>query len=64
MSLVIPKDIIGLGNESLNEKGHLVNVYKCGDALKTPHFVSLYPIETPSPDFHRPEFFRELSFEK
>ncbi len=64
MSLVIPKDIICLDKEALDEKGYLANVYKCGDALKTPHFVSLYPIETPSPDFHRPEFFRELSFEK
>jgi len=34
-----------------------VNVYKCGDKLSKPHFVSLFPIKTETPDFHRPEFF-------
>lgn len=34
------------------------NVYKCGDKLTVPHFVSLYPIATEKPDFHRPEFFK------
>lgn len=63
LSLVIPKEIIGINNESLGMKRYLANIYKCGDALKTPHFVSLHPIATPSPDFHRPEFFGEISFE-
>lgn len=35
-----------------------VNVYKCGDLLSKPHYVSLFPIDCPAPDFHRPEFFR------
>lgn len=39
------------------------NIYKCGDSLPTPHFISLFPIETEQPDFHRPDFFREISFE-
>lgn len=39
------------------------NAYKCGDNLSTPHFLSLSPISTPSPDFHRPEFFTEIVFE-
>ena len=39
------------------------NIYKCGDCLTTPHFLSLFPIDTPQPDFHRPEFFGELTFE-
>ena len=39
------------------------NIYKCGDCLTTPHFLSLFPIETAQPDFHRPEFFGELTFE-
>ena len=38
------------------------NVYKCGDCLAVPHFLSLYPIATPSPDFHRPDFFQPLEF--
>ncbi|WP_394706828.1 carbohydrate-binding family 9-like protein [uncultured Bacteroides sp.] len=39
------------------------NFYKCGDQLKTPHFLSWNPIETVKPDFHRSEFFGELYFE-
>ncbi|MCR5560798.1 MAG: hypothetical protein K6F58_03170 [Bacteroidales bacterium] len=39
------------------------NFYKCGDALKVPHFVTFAPIDTVKPDYHRPEFFTELEFE-
>lgn len=39
-----------------------INVYKCGDELKTPHFVSLFPIQFPTPNFHLPEFFKEATF--
>ncbi|MBP5630122.1 MAG: hypothetical protein J6W97_01025 [Bacteroidaceae bacterium] len=39
------------------------NVYKCGDNLPVPHFISWNPIKTENPDFHRPEFFGEMSFE-
>lgn len=34
-----------------------INLYKCGDKTDTPHFLSWAPISTPTPDFHRPEFF-------
>lgn len=40
------------------------NAYKCGDCLKEPHFLSLFPIATERPDFHRPEFFRDITFGK
>ena len=36
------------------------NFYKCGDNLRQPHFLSWNPIDVPSPDFHRPDFFGEL----
>ncbi len=39
------------------------NIYKCGDNLTVPHFLSWSPIDTPQPDFHREEFFAELDFE-
>ncbi len=39
------------------------NVYKCGDNLPVPHFISWNPINTETPDFHRPEFFGEMIFE-
>lgn len=39
-----------------------VNLYKCGDRLSHPHFLSWKPIRTEKPDFHRPEFFDEIVF--
>ncbi len=33
------------------------NMYKCGDKNRPKHYLSLFPIETESPDFHRPEYF-------
>ena len=39
------------------------NCYKCGDNLSRPHYISLAPIATPSPDFHRPEYFIPIRFE-
>ena len=38
------------------------NFYKCGDETEVPHYGAWSPVETPSPDFHRPEFFGELVF--
>ena len=39
------------------------NCYKCGDNLSMPHYVTLAPIATPAPDFHRPEYFVDIRFE-
>ncbi|MCM1022076.1 MAG: carbohydrate-binding family 9-like protein [Muribaculum sp.] len=39
------------------------NFYKCGDNLATPHFLSWAPITWEKPNFHLPEFFKELSFD-
>lgn len=39
-----------------------MNLYKCGDRLSHPHFLSWQPIETEKPDFHRPKFFRPVYF--
>jgi hypothetical protein len=36
------------------------NFYKCGDKTKYPHWGCWNRIDTPHPDFHRPEFFGEL----
>ena len=38
------------------------NFYKCGDETAMPHYGAWSPVGTPSPDFHRPEFFGELVF--
>ena len=37
------------------------NVYKCGDDLPVPHFISWSPIHTPEPSFHQPTFFGEVT---
>jgi len=47
------------GFDGLTAKG---NVYKCGDCLPVPHFISWNPIKTESPDFHRPDFFGQMKF--
>ena len=39
------------------------NIYKCGDRLPRPHFLSWMPVGTDKPDFHRPEFFGACRFE-
>ena len=36
------------------------NVYKCGDLTEHPHFLSWNAVESPAPDFHRPQDFGML----
>lgn len=63
LALRIPVSSLFHSQLSTFASGHLrFNVYKCGDKLECPHFVSLFPIDTPNPDFHRPEFFGEANF--
>ena len=47
---------------SLVGKNALANFYKCGDKLQDLHFLSWSNVDNPEPDFHRPEYFGELSF--
>ena len=64
LCLVIPASAFFAHNvqsfDGLSVKG---NVYKCGDMLPHPHFLSLFPIDIPKPDFHRPDFFGSVVFE-
>jgi hypothetical protein len=39
------------------------NLYKCADHSSHPHWLSWSPVDTPQPDFHRPEFFGTLLFQ-
>ncbi len=39
------------------------NFYKCGDETAIPHFGMWSPVDNPTPDFHRPEFFGTLTIE-
>jgi hypothetical protein len=47
--------LTGLRGQALS-----ANFYKCGDELAEPHYLSLFPIHTPTPNFHTPEFFQPL----
>lgn len=55
----IPLSLIDIEYEgkSIEMRG---NFYKCADLTTTPHFLSWAPINTPAPDFHRPEFFGKI----
>ncbi|MDR0711173.1 MAG: hypothetical protein LBF67_02340 [Prevotellaceae bacterium] len=46
----------------LKKQTFSANFYKCGDELTEPHYLSLFPIHTPTPNFHTPEFFQPLEF--
>lgn len=58
---VIPFDLLGLDKtpESLR-----MNFYKCGDNCSKVHFLSWSEIDLPSPNFHCPEFFGEVIFNR
>jgi hypothetical protein len=64
LSLIIPAAIFL--SEKINRPDGIQakgNFYKCGDKMETPHFLSWKPIESKSPDFHRPDFFGNILFE-
>ena len=64
VSLIIPKEIfhpeVTKKFDNLTARG---NFYKCGDCLQTPHYLSWNPIQSETPNFHRPDFFGQLLFE-
>jgi hypothetical protein len=55
----IPFELFGIDKDNLPEKIS-GNFYKCGDKTKEPHYVTWAPVLTEKPDFHRPEFFRDI----
>jgi len=48
--------------ESLDGVRATANFYKVGSGLSAPHYLTWRPVRTPSPDYHRPEFFGEVVF--
>ncbi len=58
ITIDIPAKLFGIATfEGATLRG---NLYKCADKAKTPHYLSVFPIQTEKPDFHRPEFFQDL----
>lgn len=39
------------------------NLYQCGLCNQPEHYLSLFPVGTPTPDYHRPEYFGEIKVE-
>ncbi len=61
--LYIPVEALFLHQiSSFAGKTMMANFYKCGDETATPHYLSWNPVNTKTPDFHRPEYFREIHF--
>ncbi|MCM1349230.1 MAG: carbohydrate-binding family 9-like protein [Firmicutes bacterium] len=58
--VAIPLSLMGLKYEGKPIK-MTGNFYKCADKTASPHFLSWAPIDTPEPDFHRPEFFAPIT---
>ena len=56
LSAQIPRELLHTKND-LRTCVIEGNIYKCADLATKPHYLSLFSIETPTPDFHRPEFF-------
>lgn len=63
LALVIPLSSFYKHNiTSLKGMTFRCNAYKCGGTDGYMHYLSLFPITTPAPDFHRPEFFKPFYF--
>jgi hypothetical protein len=57
LSVQIPKVLLAVRADLriLQVEG---NLYKCADLAAEPHWLSAFPVNTPEPDFHRPECFK------
>lgn len=56
LAVVIPLRLMGIGEAAPGTVLH-GNIYACASAAEPPYYLSLLPINTPAPDYHRPEFF-------
>jgi len=61
--VAIPLTLMGLDADNMPEKVR-GNFYKCASATSEPHYLSWNPILTEKPDFHRPDFFGDIYFER
>lgn len=61
--IINKKALHGHNIDSFSGKEFKMNLYKCGDDLKVPHYVSWQPIPIEKPNFHRPDYFVPVKFE-
>lgn len=62
VAMVIPFTLMGFAPGETPK--HLkVNFYKCADMTDHVHYLSWSRVGCPSPDFHRPEYFGELTLD-
>lgn len=64
LAVTLPMERLYGFREDLSEFSLMGNFYKCGDCLSRPHFLSWAPVKTDKPDFHTPQFFREIHFRR
>jgi hypothetical protein len=64
LTLVVPVSVFAQsGVQNLHGLVARANLYKCGDKLAEPHYLSWQPIQAAQPDFHLPAFFGTIVFE-
>jgi len=61
LSVQIPKELIGVEQGDLRVFQVEGNLYKCADFAEEPHWLTVFPIKSEKPDFHRPESFDNLN---
>lgn len=57
--VAIPFTLMGLNNIKSGQALR-ANIYKCGNRLTKPHYLSYKKIEIDQPNFHRPDFFEDM----
>jgi len=65
ITIALPVKLFSLSKvEPLAGRVVKANFYKCGDDLPQQHYLSWWPILSEKPNFHTPEYFGALYFEK
>ena len=61
ISFKLLSEVFGGPPEETRFRKFYANFYKCGEMTEFPHYGMWSKVDSPAPDFHRPEFFGELS---
>jgi hypothetical protein len=60
ISIIIPPQAVDIDAWGDDVDTLRANLYKCGDALDSPYYLSWSPMTAKDPDYHRPADFGEL----